>query len=251
MQTDALVEWTQRVPDDTQLIAFNREYVNDRRWSFFQSAVEAQVQHARRLRFLDVGGGAGDFAVRVRTAYPQWNVHVLDISDFLLSHAKSKGLAVMKLSILDNIPERWVNAFDIVSVNYVLHHLVGSSHAQTTANVMRALSNLRRLVASTGMVSVFENNYVGHLFHDSCGRLIYELTSNRVIAQLARRLGANSAGVGVRFRSAIAWQQMFQSAGFMVRSVRFDRDFEFDIGRIKKILLNAKEAHACHFCLTP
>ena len=250
MRTDEFAETTQRVLDDVQLAAFNREYVNDRRWSFFQAAVEAQFQDARGLRFLDVGGGAGDFAVRVRTAYPQWNVHVLDISDILLSHAKSNGLTVIKSSILDNIPERWVEAFDVVSINYVLHHLVGSSHVQTTANVTRALSNLRRLVAPAGMVSVFENNYVGRLFHDSCGWLIYELTSSRVIAQLAHRLGANSAGVGVRFRSAMAWQQIFQSAGFMVRSVRFDSDFEFDIGRIKKILLDVKHAHACHFCLT-
>jgi hypothetical protein len=239
---------TQIVLDDMQIAAFNTEYVNDRRWRFFQAAVEAQFEDARCLRLLDVGGGAGYFAVRVRDTYPQWNVHVSDISDVLLSYAKSKGLTVIKSSILDDVPDRWVGAFDVVSVNWVLHHLVGSGHSQTNTNVIRALSNIRKFVAPTGLVSVFEDNYVGHLFHDSPGRLIYELTSRRSIARPVRWLGANTAGVGVRFRSASAWQRIFQSAGLIVRSVRFDGDL--GIGQGKKMLLNIKEANCSHFFLS-
>jgi SAM-dependent methyltransferase len=217
-------------------------------WRFFQAAVEAQFQDARCLRFLDIGGGAGYFAVRVRDAYPHWNVHVSDISDLLLGYSKSKGFTVVKSSILDDVSDRWMGAFDVVSVNWVLHHLVGPDHSQTNTNAIRALSNIRKLVAPTGLVSVFEDNYVGHFFDDSPGRLIYELTSRRSIARFVRWLGANTAGVGIRFRSVSAWRRIFQSAGLIVRSVSFDSDLR--IGRGKKMLLNIKEANCCHFSLS-
>jgi hypothetical protein len=237
--------------DDTQLAAFDREYIHGVRWSFFQTAVESQFSDVRSLRFLDIGGGAGHFATRVRAVYPGWSVHVLDISDILLNVARSKGIIITKGSVLDDVPDRFVGAFDVVSANLMLHHLIGVKDAQTTTNVARALSNMRKLVAPEGLVSVFEDNYLGYVFHDWPGRLIYELTQRQGIAPQPRRFGANTAGVGVRFRSARAWRGIFESDGFAVRSVNFDTDIDYGVGRVKKCLLNIKELNSCHFYLTP
>ena len=234
---------------DAQLAAYDREYVDEGRFSLFQTAVESQFKYPRCLRFLDIGGGAGHFATRVRTVYPEWSVCVSDISDLLLNVSNSKGLNVVKYSVLDDVPDDFVGAFDVVSANLVLHHLIGSEDVQTSINVARAIANIHKMVASNGLVSVFEDNYLGSLFHDLPGRLIYELTKRQEIAWLTRRLGAaNTAGVGVRFRSARAWRELFEFSGFTVRSLAFGTDN--GVGRVKKLLLTIREANSCHFSLT-
>jgi hypothetical protein len=67
-----------------------------------------------------------------------------------------------------------------------------------------------------GRLSVFENMYDGLLIDNLPGRLVYRLTSSRGLAGLCRRLGANTAGVGVCFRSKRQWERRLGESGYRV-----------------------------------
>jgi SAM-dependent methyltransferase len=204
--------------NDQQLEYFDYEYVTDESWAGFQNAVAIQFPDVPKLRFLDMGGGAGHFAKRVANAYPAWDIYVMDIAAPLLKEAQKKGLKVINLSILDDTPAEWAGSFDIVSLNWVMHHLVGKNSADTDSNVLRALRNVKRLLSPRGIVSVYEHNVWGYFSHDFPGRLVYELTSSKMLARLMSKLGSNTAGVGVRFRSVRAWQDIFESVGFSLKT---------------------------------
>ena len=51
--------------------------------------------------------------------------------------------------------------------------------------------------------------YQGWVVENVPGRLIYHLTSAKLTASLARRMGANTAGVGVCFLSKHQWLMTF------------------------------------------
>jgi hypothetical protein len=56
--------------------------------------------------------------------------------------------------------------------------------------------------------------YQGWLFESLPGRLVYHVTAARLIAGLSRRMGANTAGVGVCFLSKSQWFTSFRDCGF-------------------------------------
>jgi hypothetical protein len=66
-------------------------------------------------------------------------------------------------------------------------------------------------------VSIWENIFEGALLTNLPGRAIFELTSIRAISKLARKLGANTAGVGVCFLSRPQWQADLELADLQVR----------------------------------
>lgn len=233
---------------DEQVAAFDTEYVNDQSWRSFEAAVDVTFGNpSRKIRFLDVGGGAGHFAKRVLTAYPNWEVTVLDPAEPLLAEARKKGLKAIQGSVLDPVNPDFIGQFDIISLNWVLHHLVGASSKITDANVEKAMTNVRKMLSKNGMVSVYEHNISGFVVHDSPGRLIYGLTKSKLLAAVTSRLGANTAGVGVRFRSGRAWRNLFRNSGFRVLQFRDHEDMTFT--RFRRVVLNMRRANICHLHL--
>lgn len=208
---------------DEQLSAFDKEYVNDRRWVPVARCL-ADAFPDGRFSFLDLGGGNGRFADRVLAAFPHAHGTVLDSSSRLLAlNAPSprKRTLVGDASELAAHPHR----YDVVFCNWLLHHLVTTgSYAETRRNVLDTLVTCRdRLLTARGFVSVYENDYEG-LVDDFPGRAIFAVTSLRRAAPLMRRLGANTAGVGVCFRSSRAWRRLFAAAGYELVAHTQDAD---------------------------
>jgi SAM-dependent methyltransferase len=200
--------------DDSQAATFDTDYVDGGRWD----SVKAQVARdfpAGDFSFLDVGGGNGRFADRLLEEYPGATGTVLDNSEVLLGRnagSVRKRLVCESAEHIDKIDGR----FDLISVHWLLHHLVGESYRQTRRNQLKALRSLRALLSPRGRISIFENMYQGWVFEDLPGRLIYHVTAARLIAGLSRRMGANTAGVGVCFLSRRQWLASFRECGLEV-----------------------------------
>lgn len=187
---------------DAQLEAFDREYVNDRRWGMVKPLIDRDFPDGQ-FSFIDIGGGNGVFADRVLAAYPRSEGSVLDSSEMLLSKNKSHGRK--KLILGDAISTQKA---DIVFFNWVLHHLVKTGDYSNTRQNM--LASLRGMDAHR--ISVFENEYDG--FIDGFpSAAIFGLTSSRLLSPLTKRMGANTAGVGVCFLSHSKWVKLFKDAG--------------------------------------
>ncbi|MGH8249499.1 MAG: class I SAM-dependent methyltransferase [Steroidobacteraceae bacterium] len=199
---------------DEQVDAFNREYVDADRFARVSSRIDAAFPDGE-FTFLDIGGGNGRFADQLLERYPRARGTVLDNSELLLARNKShpqKTLLACSAGELDSIRDR----FDLVSLHWLLHHLVGDSYAATQTNQRRALASLNGLLTERGRISVFENDYQGWAPDPIPTWLIYVVTASRPLAPLARALGANTAGVGVCFNSQKTWRNLMKEAGLQL-----------------------------------
>ena len=142
-------------------------------------------------------------------------------------------------------------AFDCITVNWVLHHLVGKSYRTCWQNCLATLVCCKGLLKPNGVLIVAENMFDGYLRTNLPSHLIYRITSMRWpwFVGLARRF-FNTAGTGVCFRSQRAWQQLFAQAGFEV--VAFQRGRVWWRGSFRGMLiplLFLKSASNDHFFL--
>ena len=78
------------------------------------------------------------------------------------------------------------------------------------------LEQARALLRPGGRIVVYEQVYEGFVVEP--GRLIFALTTVKqpISAKVMNKLGANTAGVGVRFRSKSGWRKLFSRHGLAV-----------------------------------
>jgi ubiquinone/menaquinone biosynthesis C-methylase UbiE len=241
-------DWASVRLRDDQLEAFDTEYVSNRRWPIVERCLKAHFPDGR-FSFLDIGGGNGVFADRVLDNYPEASAAVLDNSDKLLARNRPDSRKVLihaSASDLEHVVDR---CYDVIFFNWVLHHLLGSSYATTLQNMRLALSDAVSFLTERGRVSVFENMYDGLVVDGLPSRLIYTLTSSRRLAPFTRRMGANTAGVGVCFLSRRAWGAQFERAALRVE--RYSDDARWQVAIHRRVFLHLGNIRCGHFWLAP
>lgn len=170
---------------------------------------------------LDIGGGCGYFARRIaQNGYP---VRVLDLDAVSVETCRQQGLDAR---LGDALRPGVEGDEGTVSLNLILHHLVGPSERETRLLQVRALK-----VWQSRSVRIFVNEYIYESFVGRISpRLIYEITSSRILSRIGSLIGriipafrANTFGVGVRFRSHAQWRELFAEAGFKVVDVQIGK----------------------------
>ncbi len=234
---------------DSQLASFDTEYVDADRWRLVKANIDRDFPDGR-FRFLDLGGGTGRFADLLLANYPLAEGCVFDNSELLLAKNKPD---VRKQLICDSAEHlgQLEGRFDLVSVHWLLHHLVSDSYAQTTANQHGVLRGLAALLSERGRVSVYENNYQGLLIGALPGWLIYQATLLRSLATLTRRLGANTAGVGVCFRSERQWRAMIAATGFNIVDYGEPDQWIWPLRWYWRVFLFLRRVRVGHYWLAP
>ena len=164
---------------------------------------------------LDVGGGIGTFANSILNLNDEiQSIDVVDPSE----QAHSNFVSHQKTSLIKGFMSNIQNAklYDFIMINLVCHHIISHTNADTFDAQIKFLKDARGLLESQGVLLVQENIYESYFLEDLCARLIYEITSLRGIEKITRKLGANTAGEGVRFHSDAVWQKIFAKSGFTV-----------------------------------
>ncbi|MFC1636762.1 methyltransferase [Planctomycetota bacterium] len=232
---------------DAQLNQFDIEYVIGNRWEMVKRCVEDDFPDGA-FSFLDIGGGNGVFADRMLEYYPMATATVLDDSEVLLSKNKRHERKKIIFGSVADMDELLAGSrFDIVFMNWLLHHLVSDSYGETTENVKSALQMSLDLLKDRGRLSVFENMYDGWLFDNLSGHIIFHLTSSRKLAGLMRKLGANTAGVGICVRSKKNWCKMIDESG--LRLLRYTDGDGCHPSIPRKIFLHMGHIRVGHFWL--
>jgi len=206
----------------------------------------------KKINILDAGGGNGSFTDSVLETFPRWSSTIIDISDHLLSqNAPHPRKRLVKASIFDAATVLSGEKFDVVSINWILHHLVGKNYRDSINNISRALSICTSMLNKNGLICIGENRYQGIGDCNIPAWLIYRLTTlrNPLVVSLVRK-HANTAGVGVCFQSEQAWTNLFTQAGLKEIYPRF-HNHPFEIRGLKKWALLIKTAGKVHFYLTP
>lgn len=235
--------------DETQVEAFDTEFVDDCRWPLIEQYIE-QTFGSESFSFLDIGGGNGTFTDRILERFPLAQATVLDSSAHLISKNQlnpRKKCICDSVENLKNINEK----FDLVSMNWLLHHLVSDTYAQTRVNQIMTLKAIHNLLTPRGKLSIFENIYHGWIWRQLPGRLIFFLTSLKSISFITRRLGANTAGVGVCFLTKSEWISSIENADLKVLKYNEPDDWSWEIQLIWKLFLHVKERRIGHFWIGP
>jgi SAM-dependent methyltransferase len=234
------------LPDD-QILNFDLDFISDGRFAAITACLDRDFPSGS-FRFLDVGGGNGAFADRLLEHYPLSRGTVVDNAKVLIDrNAPNPRKTLAHMSVEDMAAALGPDRFDVVFFNFSLHHFVVPSYRRTRELQRRALIASRPLLTEGGRVSVVENLCDGYVPGLS-GYLIFTATSSKALAPIIRRLGSNTAGVGVCFLDRNGWRTEMRRAGFRVLDFDPER-YENDLSRHKKALLLIRDLRCAHFWL--
>jgi ubiquinone/menaquinone biosynthesis C-methylase UbiE len=203
---------------DSQLQTFaDTDYITDSVFNGMVDAIERDFPGGQ-FSFLDVGGGCGFFADRLLERFPLSTATIVDNSELLLSENTAHPRKDVVLGSATELRDRFGDrSFDVVFFNLALHHFIASNYGTTRQIQREAIAQAIAVLSPRGRVVVTENLFDGMLADNLPGFLIYTLTSNSTLAPVMRRLGANTAGVGVCFLSMREWAAEFRRLGLAIR----------------------------------
>jgi hypothetical protein len=234
--------------NDSQLETFDTEYMNEPRWNIFKKGIDQDFPEGD-FSFLDVGGGNGKFADLLLDNYPNSQGTVLDNSQLLLSRNHSHPRKTLISASVDELSKQAEKAtYDLICFNWLLHHLVGDSYAQSIENISTTLRQATQMLSPRGRISIFENIYDGIIFDRLPSRLIFELTSSKSLATLTRKMGANTAGTGVCFLSQKKWSSTTQNQSLVILSYT-DDPTPWPIPLRNRVILHLGYIRVGHFWL--
>lgn len=166
---------------------------------------------------LDVGGGNGKFASCICSIVPSCKMTVIDKSSIAINNFISNENVELKYEDYFNYNEE--SQFDFIVFKTVLHHFISHSELMTSELQERALLKSAQLLSDGGCIIVEENFYESFLGTDITGRIIFFLTKLKAFETIFRKLGANTAGEGVRFRSFSSWETIINKANLEISTV--------------------------------
>lgn len=173
----------------------------------------------RPRRIVDLGGGDGSVLDHCLEGLPGAEGLLVDLAQVMLDanrpHPRKRlrlgNLADLDTALADEDP------FDLMILNVVLHHCLADDAPSTRALQEDILRAAARRLAPGGTILVLEQVHESPIVPDLTPWLIYRLTRLRLLAPVVRRLGANTAGVGVLFASTRRLRRLFADAGLELR----------------------------------
>lgn len=183
--------------------------------------ITGQLKPDPNLRVLDVGGGNGQFA-SILANWAQCHVDVLDPSEVAALHFTKSARCRLIKADFNSWDDRAVPRYDLVIFRLVLHHLIDGDDRRSLRNQSAGLAKAASLLSESGRIYIVENIYDPWIGDDLSARLIFEATRLKRPAAAFRKLGANTAGEGVRFHSLKAWRRLLSANGLTVETEGFD-----------------------------
>jgi len=226
---------TVKLLDSNQTQSFDTEYVDDYLFSIVVKAVDQYLTNIDKGEVIDVGGGNGMFIDRVLDYYPNFSATLVEPESTLLHKNSSRDNKKLIESTFQDFPES-PKSTDLITLNWVLHHFVGCNYSNTYQLQLQALKKCYNLLKPGGIVFIFENFYEGKWVNDMPGSIIYHLTASSLMKEVTKKLGANTAGVGVSFHSRNTWINMLKESGFQIESAEICYPFG-ELSHAKKIAL--------------
>lgn len=234
------MELTVKLLDESQTQSFDTEYVNEDLFTVVTRAIQNNFSPNDTIKFMDVGGGNGLYGDRVLSNYDNAEVTIVEPDKYLLGRNRPHPRKKLYAQTFQDIDK--LSSYDVIEFNWVLHHFVGKNRANTLALQEQGLNKAFDLLKPGGIVLIFENFYDGMVLDNLPSWLIYRLTASALLSPMTKRLGANTAGVGVCFHSKRTWENMLNHCGFHIQQSDHCYDFG-NLSHLKKAVLTIKQQH--------
>lgn len=165
--------------------------------------------HLGNIHGLDVGGGIGAFSSKVCSLVDNCKITVVDNSQVAKENFISDEGTSLEFVDVFSFPEG--KKYDFIFLRTVLHHFIAESDTATECLQTSGLQKCKKLLKENGIIIFEENFYDPYFGLDFTGRLIYSITKLKISEKIVRKLGANTAGEGVRFRSFLGWKHIIDA----------------------------------------
>lgn len=209
---------SQRTLDQARIEEFHHDLFGETQVQHFMAICAPHLQEDAMVA--DVGGGYGFCAPALMRAAPL-QARVIDSDEHSVAKAHELGVQTELGNALAPVARGDEAA---VCFNLNLHHLVAGNGAQTQKLQRAALQSWKDRGV---LLFVHEYIYESYLLRGFSGWVIRLITSSRLLSALAATasrlvpsLRANTFGVGVRFREAAEWREVFESKGWKVVAER-------------------------------
>ena len=189
----------QNLVDDLLIDRFDYDYFGDALLDRVLASVDGFRTEVRTIA--DFGGGNGRLLDRVLARYPQAHGTNYEISERLrsLNTASSrKTVAAESFLVLEE-----TSAFDLVLLNWVLHHLVGRDLRTTHRLIESAAEAAQRALKPGGALVVSENLLYSIIPERFSSAALFAITRSRLLKPIVSRMrdGETIAGVGIYYLS--------------------------------------------------
>jgi hypothetical protein len=233
--------------DDAQLLDFDQEYMRGEKLQKFMRLIHRDFPDGR-LSVLDIGGGNGRFLDTLLDQFPNAQATLLDNAEVLVALNKPNPRKTLICDSVENLESHIRGPrFDLICFNFVLHHFVGPSYQASRRFQGEMLAKVRDYLLPRGRIWVLEDIYHGLVFPGLPSRLIHFATSSRTLRPLARKMGANTAGVGVCFLNRHQWEKTFRGAHLEVLEYHPYSAKRVDL--LRRVGLHVGSMRAGHFWL--
>jgi SAM-dependent methyltransferase len=232
------------------IAAFDFEFFRD--FARYAAFLDEHLDPASIGAILDVGGGNGRFLDQLLERFPSASAVIVDNFQPMLDrnqpHPRKHAVCSSAYSLVAALGGR---RFDLITINVLLHHLVGATAAETREQQRAVLASLPSLLKPGGRILVYEQCFEGWLPGVEPGALIWKVTRIRqpLLQRAIFRLGANTAGTGVAFRSRAAWRALFGESGLRIVDERTLHDDRLRILKVLAFTIRRVGTHA--FLLAP
>lgn len=238
-----------RILKKSQVESFDTEYVTEEMWSTLHNILSDRVNvTGSEFFFLDIGGGNGKFTDKVLSNFKDSHGYLLDNSSYLLSLntvSQRKTVVDVNAEEIENLLQD--QKFDIIFMNWVLHHFVKGGYSTTLQTQVKILKQAKNLLSENGRVIVIENLPEGLFGETICSFVINRVTSSKLFAPIVKKMGGNTAGIGICFLGEQQWLKQFSLAGLRKENiVKFSK---WSLNPIKKTLLTIKSLRVGIFVL--
>jgi ubiquinone/menaquinone biosynthesis C-methylase UbiE len=212
---------------------------------FFQKydTIFTEIDCRKNVNILDIGGASGYFAMALYEKFleKKCNIFVIDTTAYDTWQEFNDKINFVKISA-NNIKEIFKeNTFDLIFANRVFHHFVLNSWNKTIKNMFEILDQMKFILKEDGYICINDHYYNGFLFDKITSLIIYILTSCSLspVIKLCKKMGAESAGIGVCFLSRKMWCSLFNKIG--LNDIYKKDGNKLKLKWYKRVLLCAKE----------
>jgi SAM-dependent methyltransferase len=202
-----------------------------------------EADNWENLNILDIGGASGYFAMALYEKFLKngCNIFVVDTTKYDTWEKFNGRINFVKISA-NNLKQTFKeNTFDLIFANRVFHHFVLESWSKTIKGMFEIMDQIKFILKNKGYLCINDHFYNGFLLDKITSFLIYTLTSCKLllITKLCKKMGAESAGIGVCFLSEKMWYNLFSKIEFKVKYQK--RGSELKLKWYKKILLCVRD----------
>jgi ubiquinone/menaquinone biosynthesis C-methylase UbiE len=184
----------------------------------------SKYKNNNSIKILDIGGASGNFALTVKEYFAGINceVIVIDNTKFETWTEFSNKITFIETSVdnLDTVFKE--NMFDIIFANRVFHHFVRESWKETVCGMKSIMGKIYKTLKQDGHLCIVDHFFDGMLFDKISSKLVYTISSCtfKPILAISKRIGVESAGIGVCFLSYNMWIELLRENNFIIERLK-------------------------------